>query len=111
MIGVQIQKRARWTWVAFGFSSVVASIVAAIAFGPKWVFAASFLGLVVGFSGVLFSLNDPDHYPAVGYSGTVIGLHVVLMIVAWVLQGLFLSPLSDSALKMPHFEHRFIETN
>ena len=111
MEGVYIGKSRGRPWASLSALLLSASVAAAVLAGPAWVYALSGAGAALGFIGFIFAVRMPSLEKPVIFPSVMMGSHALLLIVAAVLQSMFLSPLPPTQRKLPLLQTPYHDSN
>ncbi len=105
MTGLEISKKPTSVWLGISISAIFLSVGLCIGVGPVGVYIASGCGLVFAFVSIFQSRSR--NIPISAAPVVSICVHVCLLLIAFVLQSLFLSHLSDRSLTFPRLSQHY----
>ncbi len=100
MSGIEISSKPKLVWIGASVASAVVSLAAGIWIGPRAVYVAS--GVGIGFALVAWLKTRKPLLPSL-----LTGFHFALIVIAFTLGALFLEPLSNETLQMPHLTQTY----
>lgn len=110
MLGMQINNENRSSSLAsLSILAAVISIALGIGLGPRAVYVASGIGLLLGTGGLFTAAKASGLFRPTGFPAVAVGCHLLLLGVAVVLQLLFLTPLSRDVQRMPRLQFRYVD--
>ena len=101
MEGVYIGKSRGATWASLSALVASASVTAAIFLGPHAVYGLSSIGIACAVIALSLAARSPTLEKPIVFPSVMIGFHVIMLVVAGILQSMFLSPLAPESRKMP----------
>jgi len=109
MEGVYIGKSRGGPWASISALLVVASALAAVTVGPVWMYAVSGAGALLALVGYVIAMRMQSLEKPTGFPSIVGGAHLALLLIAAILQSMFLSPLPSNQRKMPMLQTGYVD--
>lgn len=99
----EIERKNSWVFIHVATALAVASLVLGLLKGPDWAVILSSVGIFSVLINGIFFIKNPETQAGWMPMTLVGGIHLILLLAAFVGSHLFLTPLSESSLHVPSF--------